>query len=206
MAKTEERIRGQIGNTVFYRVGRETRVRAAAASYSDANTAGQQAHRARLRVAVRFYQRLAGTPLREVWRQAARNSGRSGYNHFMKVNMMVFKPGGKIGDFSRLQLTVGLLQKVNLLAGEADGEDRVVLTWEPDVDLPTARRDDRLCVVVLYANRSFSPVFPDTGGAVRGDGRAEFRLERPRGTAAHVYCFFGEKEGKAYSTSQYIRF
>ena len=60
MAKTEESIRGKVGNTVFYRVGNETRVRSTAANYVDADTVKQRANRSCLKVALRFYQHLNG--------------------------------------------------------------------------------------------------------------------------------------------------
>ena len=115
MAITEENIRGKIGNSIFYRVGSVTRVRSVAARYADANTSKQRESRSRLRVAIRFYRRLAETELRKVWYLATKGTGKSGYNLFLKLNMMVFKSDGKIGDFARLQLTVGRLQKVNHL-------------------------------------------------------------------------------------------
>ena len=115
MAITEENIRGKIGNSIFYRVGSVTRVRSVAARYADANTSKQRESRSRLRVAIRFYHRLAETELRKVWYLATKGTGKSGYNLFLKLNMMIFKPDGKIGDFARLQLTVGRLQKVNHL-------------------------------------------------------------------------------------------
>ena len=205
MAKTEESIRGKVGNTVFYRVGDETRVRSTAANYLDADTVKQRANRSCLRVAVRFYQHLKGTVLQEAWKVATGGSGINGYNAFMKQNMTVFLPNGKIGDFSRLQLSVGLLQKVNHLEAAVGDDDTVTLAWGKSMDVPSAREDDGLVVIVLYANRSFSPVFIDTQGATRGDGKATFRLERKRGSAAHLYCFFRAKNGKAYSASQYRR-
>ena len=205
MAKTEESIRGKVGNTVFYRVGNETRVRSTASNYIDADTVKQRANRSCLRVAVRFYQHLKGTILQEAWKVAAGGSGINGYNAFMKLNMTVFRSDGKIGDFSRLQLSVGLLQKANHLKATVADDDTVTLTWEKGMDVPSARENDGLVVVLLYANRSFSPVFIDTDGATRGDGKAIFRLTRKQGTAAHLYSFFKEKEGKAYSASQYIR-
>ena len=107
MAITEENIRGKIGNSIFYRVGSVTRVRSVAARYADANTSKQRESRSRLRVAIRFYRRLAETELRKVWYLATKGTGKSGYNLFLKLNMMIFKPDGKIGDFARLQLTVG---------------------------------------------------------------------------------------------------
>lgn len=205
MAITNSTIQGKIGNAIFYRVGRTSRVRSVPAEYLDANTPQQQENRSRLRIATRFYQRLMETILRDVWKVAAGKSGANGFNFFMKENMMVFKPNGKISDFSRLQLGVGMMQKVDHLVATVGDDDTVTLTWELDADLPSARKDDRLQVVVLYGNRSFTPVFVETGGVTRGDGKTTFRLERKRGTAAHVYCFFREKEGKAYSTSQYLR-
>ena len=122
MAIVDENIRGKIGNSVFYRVGVVTRVRSAATSYMDANTTKQQESRSRLRVAIRFYRRLVEIGLRKAWYLAAKGTGKSGYNFFLKLNMMVFKPNGKIGDFARLQLTIGMLQKVNHLMARVDGE------------------------------------------------------------------------------------
>jgi hypothetical protein len=118
--------------------------------------------------------------------------------------MMVFKPNGKIGDFARLQLTVGMLQKVNHLMACVDEEDAVVLSWEKAENLPSAGMEDELVVVVLYADRSFSPEFVKTNGETRGDGKATFRLPGRRGTAVHLYCFFRKKNGEAYSPSQYL--
>ena len=205
MAKTEENIRGKVGNTVFYRVGDETRVRGTSGNYLDANTREQQDCRSRLRTAVRFYQRVPRGGVRETWKIAAEDAGKNGYNLFMKQNMMVFKPNGKIGDFSRLQLTAGSLQKVDNLVATAGEDNTVTLAWEKEADLPTARVDDRLMVVVLYGNRSFTPVPVEGIAASRGEGKAVFRLRREKGIAAHLYCFFGAKEGRAYSESQYIR-
>ena len=64
--------------------------------------------------------------------------GKSGYNLFLKLNMMIFKPDGKIGDFARLQLTVGRLQKVNHLVVRVDEGDAVSMEWEREGYLPSA--------------------------------------------------------------------
>lgn len=151
MAITEENIRGKIGNSIFYRVGSVTRVRSVAARYADANTSKQRESRSRLRVAIRFYHRLAETELRKVWYLATKGMGKSGYNLFLKLNMMIFKPDGKIGDFARLQLTVGRLQKVNHLVVRVDEGDVVSVAWEREEDLPSAGKEDKFMVAVLYA-------------------------------------------------------
>lgn len=204
MAIVDENIRGRIGNSVFYRVGPATRVRSVTSSYTDANTTRQQESRSRLRVAVRFYQRLVEVELQKPWFLVAQGSGKSGYNLFMKLNMMVFKPNGRIGDFARLQLTIGRLQKANHLVACVGEQDMVSLTWERGESLPSAGEGDELVVVVLYADRSFSPEFVKTNGETRGDGKATFRLPGRRGTAVHLYCFFRKKNGEAYSPSQYL--
>ena len=204
MAIIDENIRGKVGNSVFYRVGSITRVRSAAANYLDANTIKQQENRSRLRVAIRFYQRLVEIGLQEAWYLATQGTGKNGYNFFLKLNMMVFKPNGKIGDFARLQLTVGRLQKVNHLVVRVDEGDVVSVAWEREEDLPSAGKEDKFMVAVLYADRSFSPELVKTSGETRGDGKATFRLPGRRGTAVHLYCFFRKKNGEAYSPSQYL--
>lgn len=128
MAITEENIRGKIGNSIFYRVGSVTRVRSAASKYTDANTSKQRESRSRLRVAIRFYRRLAGTELRKrgIWQQ--REWGKVGIIYF-EVEHDDFKPDGD-RDFARLQLTVGRLQKVNHLVVRVDEGDAVSMEWE----------------------------------------------------------------------------
>ena len=75
MAIVDENIRGRIGNSVFYRVGPATRVRSVTSSYTDANTTRQQESRSRLRVAVRFYQRLVEVELQKPWFLVNRTGG-----------------------------------------------------------------------------------------------------------------------------------
>lgn len=79
-------------------------------------TREQQCCRSRLRVATRFYQHLAGTLLKEVWRVAA-GTGGNAFNYFMKVNMMVFKPNGKIRGFFPVANDGGIVAKSELPDG-----------------------------------------------------------------------------------------
>lgn len=205
MAISDKSISGKVGNTVFYRVGRSTRIRSTSSEYTDAKTPEQIVCRAQFMVAIHFYRNMVSTPLREVWRAAAHGTNINGYNLFLRLNMKVFKPNGKISDFSRFLPAVGMMQRVSNLRGSVDDEDAVTLTWEYDEGLPPARMQDQLMVVALYGNRSFSPVFVEVQ-ATRSDKKATFRLNRRRGTAAHLYVFFREENGKDYSTCQYLRF
>ena len=205
MAKTDQQLRGKVGNTIFYRVGGETRVRSASADFRDANSDNQRAVRSRLRAATYFYRRLVEVISREIWKQAANGTGKNGFNLFMKENMLVFNADGKIGDFSRLSLTAGSSQAVSHLEAVVDDDDRVTLTWDGDSGLPSAGAGDRLAVLVLLGNHSFSPALVDGPGATRADGVATFRLRRQPGIAAHVYCFFSGQDGKTCSPTRYLR-
>ena len=202
MAKTEQEIRGKVGNMVFYKMGSETRVRSTASDFQDADSEGQRSGRSRLRVATLFYQRLTKVISREIWKLAAAGTSQNG---FMKKNMMVFTPCGRVGDFSRLCLTAGVLQQVNHLEVAEDNGKQVTLTWKVGIDSPSAGDDDRLRVIVLLNDRCFSPFIVEGVDARRKDGRMTFRLERTRGQAAHLYCFFSGKGGMTYSSSQYVR-
>ena len=205
MAKTEQEIRGKVGNMVFYKVGNEIRVRSTTNDFQDADSEGQHPGRSRLRVATLFYQRLTKTISRRIWKLAATGTSQNGFNLFMKKNMMVFTPCGRVGDFSRLCLTAGVLQQVNHLEVAEDNGKQVTLTWKVGIDSPSAGDDDRLRVIVLLNDCCFSPFIVEGVDARRKDGRMTFRLERTRGQAAHLYCFFSGKGGMTYSSSQYVR-
>ena len=47
MAKTEQEIRGKVGNMVFYKVGNEIRVRSTANDFQDADSEGQHPGRSK---------------------------------------------------------------------------------------------------------------------------------------------------------------
>ena len=83
MAKTEQEIRGKVGNMVFYKVGNEIRVRSTANDFQDADSEGQHPGRSRLRVATLFYQRLTKTISRRIWKLAATGTSQNGFNLFM---------------------------------------------------------------------------------------------------------------------------
>ena len=84
MAKTDHLIRGRVGNLVFYSVRGETRVRSLPLVKRTLRSPEQEMNRRRLIVAVRFYQRLKTLRLRDVWREATRETVINGYNLFLK--------------------------------------------------------------------------------------------------------------------------
>ena len=123
-------LRGRIGNTIFYRNGDQDCIRSYPLEYHDANTPEQQKNRAHLTVALRFYQQLKETLLKEVWKSEGHRLKTNGYALFMKKNYHVFTPEGKIADFSRLQIGIGRRQDVNNMTLSIDPQDKVTLQWE----------------------------------------------------------------------------
>ena len=80
MAKSENVIRGRIGNMIFYRVRGVTRIRSVPLSAVRPDALKCRTARLRLIAAVRFYQRLQDTRLRDIWRLAAKDTAMNGYN------------------------------------------------------------------------------------------------------------------------------
>ena len=84
-------------------MGGETRVRSTASDFRDADSEGQAGSgRSRLRVATLFYQRLTKVISREIWKLAAAGTSQNGFNLFMKKNMLVFTPCGRVAILSAL--------------------------------------------------------------------------------------------------------
>ena len=79
MAKSEIMIRGRIGNMIFYRVKGVTRIRSVPLSTGKPDSSKCRSARLRLIAAVRFYQRLQDTRLRDIWRMAAKDTAMNGF-------------------------------------------------------------------------------------------------------------------------------
>ena len=198
-------LRGRIGNTIFYKHGNQDCIRAAPLEYHDANTPEQQRNRTRLTIALRFYQQLAETPLKPIWKIEGHRLKTNGFALFMKTNISMFTHEGKISDFSRLQLGIGKQQHVNNMTASVDEQDNVTLQCDDNSGCPSALATDRLMVVVLFSNRSFTPVILDNVQALREDGYASFHLERKKRINAHIYCFFASQDGKHFSNDKYFK-
>lgn len=192
-------ISGKLGNIVFYKIGDKTFARIQGV-VNNPKTEKQQTVRSRFLLAIRFYQKLKETKMKDVLAISARGVSSNGYTFFMQKNLKVFRTDGSIGDFSQLQLSRGIRQRGYLLKGRIDEEGDVLLRWKNN---SKTEDDDRLMVVVLHADRSFSPVVYECAG-LRRDGMASFRVEAWKGEVLHLYCFFVAPGGELVSTSQYV--
>ncbi len=139
-------MQGRVGNVVFYRVKGRTYIRSVPLKYRDANTAMQRSNRLRLMVATRFYQRLQGTFLIDVWRLAAGELAMNGFNLFMKMNLQVFNTR-TLFEPPRLKMSFGVLPRLNHPEAEILEGNRIQLTWNYWESGEGAHVGDRLCVV-----------------------------------------------------------
>ena len=186
MARTEQVIRGRLGNAVFYRVNGRTYVRSLPLKYRDARTPIQQFNRQRLMVAVRFYQRMKDTFLRGVWQVAARRTSRNGYCLFLKVNMQAFD-SKTLYDPGNLVMSLGSLPRLNASSVSVLADNRVMVEWKHWSDKDMAHADDRLCVVVLFEGRLYSPKVLEGVTACRGDRSVTVDLGKGWRCRAHLY-------------------
>ena len=86
-----------------------------------------------------------------------------------------------------------------------DEQGMVTLDWENDEEAYNFEATDRLNVVVLYSNRSFSPKLLEGLEVWRVAEKAIFPLKCGKGVKIHLYCFFESPDGKRFSNSQYIK-
>lgn len=203
MAKTDHLIRGRVGNLVFYSVRGETRVRSLPLLKRISHSPEQELNHRRLIVAVRFYQRLKTLRLRDVWREATRETTINGYNLFLKQNLHVFNER-TLFDPAGLSMTAGTLPRMNGLALVSQVEDEITVAWKNSLEMDGERAHDRLCAVVLFEGRMYTPVWLEGIEACRRNRRATFGLGRVPSGRAHLYCFFASPDGQAYSPSDYL--
>lgn len=197
-------ISGGYGNLIAYKVKTQNRVRSKPLEYHDANTEEQQNSRRRLIVVSRFYSKLKDTDIIEIWRLAAIPTPHDRYTLFRKTNTNVFLPNGRIGDFSKLQLSVGELPQALNMQIEMDEEDKVTLTWNNHLNHTTGRNDDTLEVIALYEHRQFSPFILEDVHAKRTDEKAVFHVSRIAGKTLHLYCYFATPDRDAFSNDTYF--
>lgn len=198
-------LRGRLGNVVFCELNGVPYARRAPEVVNNPNTPKQQAVRSRLRVAVRFFQKLKDTPLKDILDVSAKGICSSGYTLFMKKNLKAFQANGQVGDFSQLHFAAGKRQQGYNLTGSIDERGMVTLNWENGVRVDSAEKKDRLMVVALYSDRAFTPILLENVEALREEREAIFRLVRLKGVKVHCYCFFVSPDGEKFSDSQYIQ-
>lgn len=194
---------GKIGELVFFRRRGRTCVRSAG-EVKFPHSAAQLAQQARVRTVAIFWRSLQRTRVTRYWQQAAKVQQLSGYNLCMKVNVAAFTGEGRIGDFSKLSLSVGTLQLPDCMQLTVGEEGTLRLEWQNVTKYPGCRETDRLCLLLLKRDDNFDFYQLDVGEVLRRDNHVVFRLPAAYLGYTHLYCYFCSASGEKVSKSRYF--
>ncbi|WP_321299248.1 DUF6266 family protein [Marinifilum fragile] len=162
------------------------------------NTEGQQKQRSRFKAVVSFASSLLETLIRPVWNLSAGKM--TGYNLFVKTNIVAFDETGDLSNFSQFRASVGNLSLPSNLTIQDDAEvsSGIEMSWKDESATGLGNADDKLHLLVM----SDSKIHMIHSTAARSDQSAEITLPVDPG-ATHIYAFFGTAEADEYSLDQY---
>lgn len=194
---------GKIGELVFFWRGGKLCVRSAGEAKGPTG-AGQLAQQARVRAIAILWRSLQSTGLSPYWQEAAKIKHLSGYNLFMKENITAFTGEGRIGDFSKLSLSVGTLQLPDCMELTVGEEGTLRLDWQDVTRYPGCQETDRLCLLLLKRGDNFDFYRLEIGEVLRRDNHVVFRLPAAYLGYTHLYCYFCSASGEKVSKSRYF--
>lgn len=197
-------ISGKIGELVFcYMKGRQY-LRQLPRKGNHAAIPSRQLQINRMRACVSFYHANIDTPIPDIWKLVAREVISTGYNLFVKANIRQFDLEHRIGDYSRLQLTCGVLEMPYEWSIRRVAPDRVQVKWISSGALAEKRKSDRLQAFWLKDNGSFEiEIFPLP--EIRRDAeKAVIPLPADTETDWHLYLYFADSEKTAFSGNKYF--
>lgn len=185
---------GILGSLVFYVRNGVQCSRVRTASFTDAKTANQLAHREKMRKTARFVKNSIKV-IRIGYQQASSDSASNEIRSFIMKNCFVKVPGEPLPvlDFSKIMVSRGLISPPRNTTFSTEGK-MATITWE-NVKLndELSKSFDKL-VVVLYGESGilgYSNSFDDL--AVRKEMTATFEI--PKHTFPwHVWIFFSNSD------------
>lgn len=199
-----KKLKGKIGNLIFYESRGQVRIRGNGMSGIVPKTPSQQLQQARLRTAVAFYRANAGSALPHIWRVAAHGKVMSGYNLFLRCNMAVFNREYRICDYSQLHVSRGRLEFPQSLRLANYEKGKIYLEWRNILPSTSVHMSDRLHAVWLDGNGDFSLHVPALSGVLRRDEQAVLSLPEAGNKDLHLYVYFSDNEEKQFSPDKYF--
>lgn len=195
---------GRIDDLVFYTVDGKTYFRRNCKTPANPKTPRQTLQRNRIVSAQTFFQSVKKCILYDVLNISARRQKlRSGYHLFLKLNTNAFGEEEYI-DYSLMTFAQGGLQLPYDFQLHTEADEQIWLTWTDNPEQSTAGEADRLLVAAVLPDEPFRVVMLEGINAVRGDGRAELPLPTTAKGAVHLYCFFAQCGGRAFSCDRYF--
>lgn len=195
---------GKIGELVFCYIKGRQYLRQRPRRGNQETQPAQLLQMNRMRACVSFYHANMDTPIPDIWKLVAREVISTGYNLFVKANIRLFDMEHRIGDYSRLQLTCGVLEMPYEWSIRRVDPDHVQLKWCSSQQLTEERQNDRLQAFWLRDNGSFDiEIFP-LPDIRRGAQEAVLPLPADHETDWHLYLYFANKEKSAFSGNKYF--
>lgn len=191
-------VSGKVGNVVGSSWKGIDYIRAKADHRKNPRTEKQVNQRTRFKGVMSLALSLLSVIIRPIWN--GRAGKMTGTNLFVKKNIGAFGTDGSIEDYSLLQFSVGdlpLPAGLSVLPDDAV-ESGIKVSWENL--LQQGNRNDKLMLVAINAtdDKVVSLMdLPDT----RGDGAADVVLPFDARSEVHVYAFFADAGGNAFSPS-----
>ena len=142
-----------------------------------------------------------------VWQAAARLWGKKSDSLFHSLNVGCLSPGIGVRDFSLFHFSLGALDPSPIVKLRRQGW-QFSFSWPVDDSRPSAAWDDRVYVGYFYDTYPGTPLLMALEGITRKHGYAFFTLPdngQPADTPVHLYVFFGNAEGTAFSSSVYLK-
>lgn len=199
-----KKLKGHIGNLVFYHAMGQNRIRTQAPTASVPQTGTHRLQRCRMRAVVSFYSANRHTLLRAIWKVAAKDMNMSGYNLFIQRNMSVFNDQHQISDYRLLRLSTGSLVLPPQFIARRTAADRIVVGWENDVPDDALRSLDRLILIWLKASGSFGINVITDAGACRKNEMATVVVPEIADKDIHLYCLFIDCKQSRFSPDRYF--
>lgn len=192
---------GKVGNIVGSRWKRTNYIRIVEDGRKDANTKQQVAQRCCFGGTLKFAQSLLYPIVRPIWDVAAKNMNMSGFNLFVKTNIVAFDEKGVVKDFSLLQMSKGNLASVKLTIEPTEDVARsVTISWKDNTGLGEAYANDRLRLLVIKEGEI--PVLLKTA-IERFVGTGDYSIPFESGDTVHLYAFFEDKKREHFSVDKY---
>lgn len=196
--------KGKLKDLVIYQCNGQTYARRKPDKEKFVIPEGVKKQQERIAGVAALYQAAKKAQLHEFWQQAAKGSGQTGYNLFVKCNIKGFTGEGKVSDFRKIALTIGNLQLPDDLHLTRAGEQEWRLTWNNDTPYPECSPDDQVRAVVMRDKERFSVIVPEFECARRGECETRIRLPPELQEYRHLFVYFCSADGTRTSWSRYF--
>lgn len=200
------KVRGKLGEMVIYEAGGQIRVRMKG-GYTDRKSPKQLAHRAKVKGISALYH-VMDLQFEKYWKELTRGTAMNGYNLFLSRNIGNLDGEGKVVDYTKVVLCQGDLTVPSWVKAEEKAPRVLEVSW--DKKALGEYEDDDYLQMVVYGDESAEGdgerefKVDDFYGALRKDGRAEWRFPEEVKGEVHVYGFFKGKYSEGISESFYL--